>query len=178
MAMLFYFPLPLPFRRGPQRGKGSARRARQWPPAGEECAAHIPAASWGGPARSAGGRRRKGGEAACVTLAPKKPPVLSGGGAFPAHDGGALRRLRLAPCGGHKAAASGGKAPAQPGGRIQNARTPFLGPRASLRATGQLGRRWGAFAPHEEAQPSPAVGINLACLARARAIIYLIIGTE
>lgn len=146
MAMLFYFPLPLPFRRGPQRGKGSARRARQWPPAGEECAARIPAASWGGPARSAGGRRRKGGEAACVTLAPKKPPVLSGGGAFPAHDGGALRRLRLAPCGGHKAAASGGKAPAQPGGRIQNARTPFR-PESEFTSDGPTGPTMGGICP-------------------------------
>lgn len=123
--------------------------------------------------QAAQGRRSR----LCNPCAEKAACAIGRGALSPRMTGARCAACDWPPAGGHKAAASGGKAPAQPEGRIQNAHTPFR-PESEFTSDGPTGPTKGGKAPQEEAQPSPTVSINLACLARARAFIYLIIGTE
>lgn len=176
MAMLFIFPCPSG---GGHSGEKEAPEGRDSGPPPGRNARHA--------------FQRRAGEAPPGALAADgaraaKPPVqplrrksrlcYRAGGAFPAHDGGALRRLRLAPCRGPQSGGKRGQSPrAARRAHTERAHT-FFRPESEFTSDGPTGPTKGGKAPQEEAQPSPTVSINLACLARARAFIYLIIGTE
>lgn len=148
MAMLFIFPCPCPSGGGHSEGKEAPEGRDSGPPPGRNARhAHLRRAGEALPgARAAGGARAA--EPPVQPLRRKSRLCYRAGGAFPAHDGGALRRLRLAPCRGPQSGGKRGQSPrAARRAHTERAHTFFSGPRASLRATGQLGRRRGARPP-------------------------------